>query len=457
MKFSRFSMKFYGGLLAAAVIFGCTGGGGSNVGQSTISGTVTDTNGGVVRNARVFYDGSPDRTTFSNSSGAFVLEGPPEGTPRIQATLTVNGVDYRGENYVETFPNERSKSVNIVVGPANTECRLNGRVTDRFGAPVEGARVHANSNFLGSSFALTDQNGQYSMRGLFPAIDYDVVASGRGFVSDNDLIRMNNSQTLTRNYVLSDAGSPTLLAPENLSAVIWTSPRIGTTAPGQTTRNLGSVKDAIRKLLDKKRGKLHRGVGKKQLTSQGNNPIETDLFWDTYRDENLLGFGIYRGTSQTGPTTGIEFLPDPLANFFADNDRNLNENQNYYYEITALNTVYPDTNNSESDFSNRYGVRPIGDMTLLSPQTNPLRFRWNTCRGAEAYTVYLFADEPNLGVDVFWPTNQTELDDATTTSTNLVYAGPNLTRGQRYWYVVLATANANDSRSISVVSSFVAP
>lgn len=459
MKIPRFSAKLTGGLLAAIVIFGCSGGGGTNVGQGTISGTVTDTNGNVVRDAKVTYIGNPDRTTFTNSSGSFILEGPEEGIAKLQASLSVNGVSYFGENFTEVFGNERTKSVNIVVGPANTECRLKGQVTDRFGAPLEGARVHANSNYLGSSYSITDADGNYSMRGLFPGIDYDVVASGRGYVSDNDVIRMTSKQTLTRNYVLSDAGSPTLPAPNNLSVVIWTSPRVATNAPGAgSVKQLGSVKDAIRKILDKKRGTLHRGMPKKQsLNSQGNNPIESDLFWDTYRDDNLLGFGIYRGTSQTGATTGIEYLADPIANFFADADRRLVENQNYYYEITALNTLYPDTANSESDFSNRYGVRAIGDMTLQSPFNSPLTFRWNTCRGAEEYTVYLFADEPTLGVDVFWPTTQSEIDQATTTGNSLVYTGPTLTRGQRYWYVVLATANANDSRSISVVSSFVAP
>lgn len=457
MKRSGISAKLFGALAAAVVIYGCSGGGGTTgLDQGTISGNITDVNGNVVRNARVFYDGNPDRSTFSNSSGAYVLEGPPSGTPRIQAEIVLNGVSYRGENFIEVFPNERSKSLNIVVGNINTECRLNGVVTDRFGEPVEGARVHVNSAFLSSSFALTDRDGEYSMRGLFPGIDYDVVASGRGYVSDSDFIRMNSKTTLSRNYVLSDAGSPTLTAPENLSAVIWTSPRVASNKPG-TARNLGPIKDAIRKVLDKKRGTLHRGVGKKALNSQGNNFIEADLFWDPYFDQNLLGFGIYRGTSQNGQTQGIEFLSDPLSNFFADSDRNLVENQNYYYEITALNTVYPDTNNSESDFSNRYGVRAIGDMTLQSIQTNPLRFRWNTCRGAEAYTVYLFAQEPNIGVSVLWPTDEASIAQATTTGTDLVYAGPTLTRGQRYWYIVLANANANDSRSVSPVGSFLAP
>lgn len=450
------SWKSIGALIGVIVIFGCSGGTGVGAnGQGTISGTVTDTNGEVVRDARVFHTGNPARTTFTNSSGAFIIEGLPVGTPRVQAEVEINGVTYRGENYIEVFPNERSKSMNIVIGNQNTECRLQGTVTDRLGNPVEGARVHANSNFLGSSFALTNEDGEYLMRGLFPGIDYDVVASGRGFISDNDLISMNSQQTLTRNYVLSDAGSPTLSAPENLSVVIWTSPRVNTSAPG--VRNLKSVKSAISNVLDTKRGTRRAAQGKQALNSQGNNWIEADLFWDTYRDTNLLGFGIYRGTSQTGPTTGLEFLSDPLATFFADSDRNLVENQNYYYEITALNTVYPDTNNSESDFSNRYGVRPIGDMTLQSVQTNPLRFRWNACREAEEYTVFLFQDEPTLGVPVFWPTDTASTALATTTGTTLTYQGPGLVSGQRYWYVVLASANAFDSRSISPVASFIAP
>ncbi|MEQ1821306.1 MAG: carboxypeptidase-like regulatory domain-containing protein [Fimbriimonadaceae bacterium] len=425
---------------------------GSN-GLATIAGVVLDTNGEIVRNARVFYNSGGTKSTQTNSSGAFVLESIPEGIVRINAELNVGGVNYVGENHVETFANERTKNLVIVIGREGQQATMEGTVTDRFGAPLEKARVHANAGYLGSSLALTDRNGRYSMSGLFPGSTYDIQASGRTYVSDNTARSFSAGQRVTQNFVLSDAGSPTLQAPNNLSAVVWTSPRINTSMPVRPN----GVKEMIRKMLDTKRGPRHAGVGKKPKNTAGNNPIEVDLFWDTYRNDNLLGYGIYRGTSQTGNTTGIEYFADPLANFFADSDRNLNENTNYYYEITALNSNYPDFNNSESDFSNRYGVRPIGDMTLRNVTTGPLTFNWSSCRGAEKYTVFLFNSYPDMGVSAFWPFDAGSTAAATTTGTSLVYTGPGLTSGRKYYYVVLALANADDSRSISAIGSFNAP
>ncbi len=447
----KLSVKSLGALVAIGVIFGCGGAGGTG-GLATVAGVVLDTNGEIVRNARVF---TTAKTTFTNSSGAFVLESVDEGIVRLNAQLTIGGVNYVGENHVETFANERTKSLIIVIGRQNQAATMEGLVTDRFGAPLEKARVHANAGYLGSSFTLTDQSGRYSMGGLFPGSTYDVQASGRTYISDTSALNFSAGQRITHNFVLDDAGSPTLPAPNNLSAVVWTAPRVNTSSNMPLRAN--GVKDSIRKLLDTKRGERHQGKGKRPKNSAGNNPIEVDLFWDTYRNDNLLGFGIYRGTSQTGNTTGIEFFADPLANFFADSDRILNENTNYYYEVTALNTNYPDFNNSESDFSNRYGVRPIGDMTLRNINTGPLRFNWNSCRDAEKYTVFLFSNYPDLGVSALWPFDAGSTAAATTTGTSLVYTGPGLVSGRKYYYVVLALANADDSRSISAVGSFNAP
>jgi hypothetical protein len=192
------------------------------------------------------------------------------------------------------------------------------------------------------------------------------------------------------------------------------------------------------------------------LNSNGGNWVETDLYWDPIQNDSLLGYGIYRGTSANGQTKAIEFLRDPLAGFFADADPGLRQGQPYFYEITALNVNFPDTFNSESDFSDRFGIQPLGDCVLRNPSSgNPVTFNWNATSGAQEYTVYVFDLYPDFGVDPIWPRNDAERPAATTTGTSLNYAGPALGHGT-YYYIVLAQdyRNGNDARSISRIGSF---
>jgi hypothetical protein len=164
----------------------------------------------------------------------------------------------------------------------------------------------------------------------------------------------------------------------------------------------------------------------------------------------LLGYGIYRAISSNGNSTAVDFLRDPETTFFMDLDEQLRENTNYYYEITALNVRYPNTGNSESDFSNRYGVRTLGDMNTLEPLQGPLQFRWIQASSATGYYIFLFDEFPDFGVQEIWSTPNP------VTGVSFFYNGPGLVSGRRYYYVILAVANNDDSRSLSQIQSFVA-
>lgn len=443
------------GVLVVAA-FGCGGGTGSEL-QATVSGIVTDVDGNVVRNARVYSVGDKTKISYSNSSGAFVLDGVKEGVIGVRADLVKNGVTYYGENFIDTFANERTKSLNIVMGRQDQMAYLKGVVTNRAGDPLQGARIYANANGLGSLLATTNEKGEFNFGGFFPGVDYEIYATGRGYNSDATTIRFRARERVTNDFLLGNGQNPLLPAPQNLYAVAWTSPRVGTTTQSRDNVNL---KQTLGDLLSKKKfGTVKRPqVAQKTRDSAGGNWIEVDLSWDPVRSNSLLGYGIYRGTTSNGATKGIEFVRDTLTSFFADADRTLSQNTNYYYEITALNVQYPDTNNSESDFSNRYGVRTLGDMTLRNVTQGPLRFNWNTAAGADRYTVFVFEDYPNIGVSPLWPAdgNDAQFDAATTTGTSLAYNGPALVSGRRYYYVVLGHANDLDSRTISIVSNFTA-
>jgi hypothetical protein len=246
-------------------------------------------------------------------------------------------------------------------------------------------------------------------------------------------------------FVLSDETNPTLPAPENLVAVAWTTPFEETRSPSQA-----AGLEAVKRMFDARRATR---LASSRVSPLGNH-VEVDLYWDPlpgqYYDA-LLGFGIYRALTAQGPSTAIDFLRDPNAAFFADIDDSLLSNRAYYYEITALNTSYPDFQNSESAFSNRYGLITLGDLELLTETQSPLRFRWLPATGAEEYMVFLFDEFPSIGVTAIWDNSATP-----TTGTSYTYDGPPLQSGARYYYVVIALANGSDSRSLSWIADFVA-
>jgi hypothetical protein len=182
------------------------------------------------------------------------------------------------------------------------------------------------------------------------------------------------------------------------------------------------------------------------------NYIEVDVSWDkpTSGLSQLLGYGVYRANGVSLPSFAVDYLRDPEVNFYADLSDTLEEFRTYYYELTALNSQYPNTGNSESDFSDRYGVATLGDLETLPPLFGPLTFRWTGTSGADQYYVYLFDRQPTIGVDAFW-VNPTAVG-----GTSLVYSGPGLVSGRRYYYMVLGLANGGDSRTISRLGDFVA-
>ncbi|MCO5296317.1 MAG: carboxypeptidase-like regulatory domain-containing protein [Fimbriimonadaceae bacterium] len=414
---------------------GCGGGGTSALGQ--LAGVITDINGGVVRGARVWIG---SKTTNSNSSGAYILDGIEEGEQTVRAEIVQDGIRYVGQNVATIYRSERSKSVNIVVVNESQRGSVRGHVYDRQGRGLVNARVFAFGNALSSAVAITDSSGYYSLDGLQAGLDYEIAGSARGYNSDTLYANLAANEQRTLNFTLDDGTNPGFGPPQNLEAVIWTSPFEMTR--GATSRE---AVEAIKRLFDPRHP---RAVHTRD--SVGGSPIETDLYWDPVVSDSLLGYGIYRGTSAFGPVAAIDFLRDPLTYFFADSDDRLQEGIAYYYEITALGTLYPDVAGSESAPSNRYGVTPLGDLRLLSVGAGP-RFQWQPANHATSYVVYLFDRYPGLDVDSIWNNESTR-----TTNNYADYTGPGLQSGRRYYYVVLGLANDDDSRTISEIGEFVA-
>lgn len=426
-------------LLLALTIFGC-GGGGTLFTQ--ISGVVTDEDGNVVRGATVWCN---DRQTLSNSGGVYAITGVGTGDRAVHAEIWKDGLLYSGHNVVQVFENERSKSINIAVVPGNRQASIHGSVRDSHGNKLAGVRIFAFGNALSSMIAKTDSDGNYRMDELAAGLTYTVTASGRFYDNESFAINLGINEDRLVNFMLDDESNPAIPAPDNLSAVAWTTPFEQTRGPSER-----AALEAVKKLIDPRYARIHADGRSSTL----GNHIEVDLYWDELPSQyygSLLGYGIYRATTAQGASVGIDFLLDPLTLFYSDVDDVLRPGRAYYYEITALNTSYPDTGNSESDFSDRYGVMALDDMRLLPPTFGPLTFHWLPVSGADGYEVYLFDEYPGIGVDVFWDNS-----GSPTAGTSLVYTGPALTPLRRYYYVVLGTANGSDSRTLSVIGEFVA-
>lgn len=404
-----------------------------------IAGTVTDIAGEPVRGADIFLDGR--RVTQSSPVGTFVVRDVPEGEHEIRASLVVNGVPHRGRNRVVVFPFERTTSVGIVVGRSDQMGHMRGWVEDEFGNRLRGVRVFAGAP-LNSWVAITRGDGTYEINDLVGGFRYTVTASGRGYENDTTTVDVLAGQTHTVNFRLRLSRNQNQNAPQNLSAIAWTSP----VDPNRgRDRTLIIAYESLKRLVHPQRAQY---VSSSRGTF-GLAHVEIDLTWDYKFYTELLGYGIYRGTTP-GNILPLDVLRDPLANFYADISDDLRPGVRYYYQVSRLNTDFPERPGSESARSNVASAVPLSDLILLNPVLLPLQFFWNPVSGADEYQVFLFSTYPSFQVSPIW-------SSARTPNFSVLYSGSPLVSGRRYYYVVVAFGHNDTSFSISQIDSFVAP
>ncbi len=434
------------GVLLCSPLFGCGGGLLAALRTASVSGNVIDLAGNTVQNVEITMDG---QSTISNTGGAFVLTGLREGVweLRAESTPTGGGATYSAFTVVQVFEGERSRSINVTLVRSDQQATFRGFVRDRFGNIIQGAHVFAflqsGGTQLSSIHDVSNSNGAYELKGLAAGFTYTVNGSAREFASDRSSVSLSAGEVRQYDIIVGDTADPMISPPGNMSAVAWTT-------PNEITRSQSDYAafENLKRISDPRR--LNRR-GTTRETSSGNN-IEVDLVWDT-PTSNLnffLGYGIYMATTSNGISNPVDFLRDPETYFYADLSDYLIENQNYYYEMTSLNVNYPNTFNSESNFGDRYGVRTLDDLVLAGEIQGPLEFFWQGGSGATEYFVYLFDELPSIGTDSIW------VNSISVSGTSLVYSGPSLTSGHRYYYMVLGMANGGDSRTISRLGDFVA-
>lgn len=418
-------------LLALAIV-GCGGKGGEGAGVGQVAGNVTDVNGNPVRGALVT---AGDAQGFTNPSGVYILDGVRTGDVPVRAEVTQDGVSFSGETVALVFENERTKSVNIPVVRTSQQATIRGVVTNRSGNRMKGVKIFAINAGLASVVAISDSEGEYRLPRLQAGLDYYAQASAPGFVSDDISFNLATGETRTLNFVLSEAGDPRLPAPTMRGAVAWTTP---------TTRSTdGAVFESVKNLLKPERTQLRRGGASREIPGTF---IEIDLYWNFVDSLNLLGYGVYRANASFGPFEAVDFLRDPLAEFYADFSDELRIGNPYYYRLTSINSQYPDGVNGESSPSSVVSARVLGELTLRTP-LDPLTFRWNRAAHATQYQVLVFSSYPAIGVTPFWASARTNND-------SLAYTGPSLEFGKIYYYLVVGYANDDTGITLSDLSDF---
>lgn len=414
---------------------GC-GGEQSGSKTSTVTGTVLDINNQPVRDAKV---SSRFGNTRTSPSGAFTLPLQGAGAVEISVDAVKNGVHYRGRSTSFNYKNEKTQSINIVVGPEDELGRITGTVRDRNGDPLQDASVYAYNGAGASIRVFSDGNGDFVFNDLVGGVTYSVLAGGQGYRSDTTQISLGINDDRNVNFVLDDPGLPNLQPPQNVFVTTWVSPADATARPGNNPY------DAIKRLMGSKaKGKVVTSKTK----AVGAALVEADIQWDEQRFPDLLGYGIYKANSASGVLNGSDFLPEPLAAYYVDQD--LKTRSTYSYALTTISAAFPDfPDQTESSLSDRIVAVTLDKLSLSTPTFAPLTFRWLAGSGSTSYVVFLFDEFPGIDVTSSWNNGANRA-----TGTSVVYNGAGLNVGQTYYYVVVGLANNDESRTISQIGSF---
>ncbi len=466
------------------------GGGGGNPGSTRVAGTVTDANSNPVVGATVTIGG---QTAVSSLHGAFVINS--VAIPAAQssviapvtATVTVNGRAFSGQNIVELLGSEvNTSNVQIVVSDTASQGRITGVVRDPNNNAIGGVPVFAgvgpftNTVVTGDQFfvnfgsyrTFTDSNGAFTLPALPPDTAYTVTASfapssGQKYTNATmSNVTVTTAQSTFVNLKLGAAGSPTTVPDiTNFSALSFTSPSYPSRSAGSKNGTEALVNwELAKKGLLKHRATsevvLHRSATR--ATPPGSI-IQSVLTWTYNSTYNAtFGYEIDLATSLTPANfVDIATLRDPLADRYSDSDSSLTPDTLYYYSVSRIDTVaFPTGTGGFSNPSAVAAVQPLNALTLASPNNgagtsaNPT-LSWNSLLGAASYNLFVYDHFPVVQSDT--DPLQQPLWSVPVTGTSAVYSGPALTRGQTYYWVVMAqdapSATAS-AFSISEVQSF---
>ena len=500
-------------LLGIVLLSGCGGGGGGSSttqpppdtcsGQadtfSTVSGTVTDGNGGAIVGAQVTLDGYAPVTT--TQFGTYTIPNvrvtcaQQSVIANIRSSAAVKGVAWSGQNTVEILYKEpETANIHLSLSRTSTQGSITGTVRNSSGRLVAGARVFAadgpyssttngvTTNYftIFSSFtAYTDANGAYTIPALPPFTNYTVTASFAGQTNStvsNVAVVAGQATTVpfTLGASISNSAVPVVA---NFSGFSLTMPTNPTRAAGATLQQQGI--DAIRHMILAQRGALnhplsHQTTLKRHVTrsSPAGSIVENVLLWDYDPTlNNVFGYDILVSETNLTSFASIALLRDPLADRFSDIDPSLTPDTIYNYSVARLDTINFPANGQEGPAANAVAVEPLGPISLSAPSSGSTlsgapTFSWTSVNRAAHYVVYLYDQFPSYqsdtdpnGIKPIWPADTTNPGNAQVTApaTSLTYPGTvTLIHGHTYYWVVIGQDSLLSAFTISPIQSFVA-
>lgn len=497
-----------------AVIAGC-GSGGSHSGinpnpnpnpngsSSLLSGSVTDISGNPIVGAAVVFNGQATTSTLEGTyaiPNVLVPAGQTSIVGNVQATKTINGRAWSGQNYLEVLSGEADTSnIHIVMSPSDTQNVLSGTVSDTAGRLLRGARVFvSNGPFTASTGGLffsnlsaigttTDQNGAYTIAHVPPGTTYTVTASFAGFLNQTfSNIAVNAppaGPTIQPFQLATSSSSPTPSAVNGMSASAFTVPSTPNRVAGASAGAKGF--EALKAWFLARRGIKpgHAAAAsrvamkqKRTRSTPAGSIIEVDLFWDYENINNLFGYEVAQATQLNPPNfISIALLRDPQADRFADIDAALTPDTNYYYSVARLDTInFPngDVNAGVGAPGETVAVNPLGPLSLTGPASGAVSaakptFSWTAVNRSNLYQIVVYDRYPDLTGDSsnpqvvkpIWPTGQQSPDTSIVQApaTSQQYQGPALISGHTYYWAVFAQDTVGSAISVSPIQSFIAP
>ncbi len=488
-------------LAALVSMVGCGGGGGGGgsntpppvTTSSTVTGIVADLNRNPIVGATVTLNG---KSTTTTRSGNFSFAGLAAGVYTIQASATIRGARWAGQNTVEVITDATTTpNVNILLSDITTQGTLTGKVMNAQGAALAGAKVFAAAinatdnttfNTQGSVYAVVQADGSYSIPAL-PFSQYTVTASLAGYLNQTVTVTMASTAGATASFTLAKpTGNSTVPTVSDLSAVSFTSPSTPISRALSAASSSGAL-NAIRAYILKQRGLLgHHTPDPTRVTRRiastatratpAGSIIESDLFWG-YNSQlnNVYGFDILRSINSTTQFGSIALVRDPLATFYADADTALTPGATVYYSIAMVDTInFPATGAEGDPLNPPVQVKPLGPIAQSAPNdgatvSGTLTFTWTAVSGATQYHVLLYNQipdvesgtntDPNNVPNPIWAAPSANAADPSVVNaptTSLTYNGAALTPGTYYW-VVIAYDQSGADNTISALRSFTIP
>lgn len=437
---------------AAMLVIGCGGGGGGRRAVTRLSGAVADIDTrSPVAGAQVTIDGT-SRATLTTIRGSFFLDAVDvgRGWRTIRAEKQIGGQNWNGERAV-LFDADIPVQTNllITIAPADRKGTIRGRVMTAGGAAVQNVTVFLNPDTtVAAAYRITDSAGRYEFRDV-PAGTYTVVASARELANAaNNTVTVTPGATVSVDLSMLVSSTTDIAPPGSLQAAASTYPENAAATQARLR--------AVQRWLPGGHGiakVAHRADRFRLQDWPPGSIIEVELSWTPPSATNLAGYVLDRAVG-AGSFGTIDRFADPTAIAYDDLDPLYTPDQIYRFRLSAAST-----SGVQSQPSNTASAQPLAPLRVLSPGngaavTGSPAFSWQPVSRAQLYQVLVLSRLPDLTdptrMPLVWPPAN-NLTAAQTAATQLTYGGPALQAGSTYFWLVLASdqANLNTAQAIS--------